>query len=160
MERNYVCKNCGKRYPGENRFCSPECQIKSRCNVVGDCWVWFGPVQKTTRQGLIFAEDRAWHVPTYVAHLAGLTRKSHEMHSTSCGNRLCCNPAHATITVSTRNSHKLTAAQAVKIYQSSGRVTELARAYGVSTSAITRIRLGHTWGHATGAPAPIKNKKD
>lgn len=79
-----------------------------------------------------------------------------------CGNAWCINPNHlylgdAKQNMIDRREHgrgingesnpkaKITAAQAAEIREAKGRQIDIARAYGVSQAAVSKIKLGITW---------------
>ncbi len=104
------CQYCGTTINREGRntvFCSVVCQILKRSAGVNDpdgCWVWQGPLNKTTGTGSVglYYEDRghrkkkvrtmAVSRAMYIAEF-GQPPKGFDVKPT-CGTRNCSNPKH------------------------------------------------------------------
>lgn len=71
-------------------------QIKARCTVDGECWIWQGalidgrPYFCGHDGGVRFNR----RVQKHVAELGGATVPAQTVVAQSCGNPLCCAPGH------------------------------------------------------------------
>ena len=122
---------------------------------VGDCWIWTGAVFKSSGHGILSERDAGYHLPTYVGQAAGLSKTPGSCISTSCGNRLCVNPAHSVL-IPFKSSTRLTAPDILGIVAATGRRKDIAAKYGVSLSTVEKIRAGHTWRSITGITPKTK----
>lgn len=146
--------------------------IHDRCDEVGDCWIWKGA---TGAQGYPIVRRRpaaCLLVRRVAVELDGRPAKPRQPVTATCGDKLCCNPAHlkpstpaaiarvaaakgsfatperaARIAASKRKSSqaKLTMEQAREIRMSEESGPVLAERYGVNRSMIGSIRRGTAW---------------
>lgn len=146
--------------------------IHDRCDEVGDCWLW---KDATGAQGYPIIRRRPGGcqlVRRVVVALDGRPAMARQPVASTCGEKLCCNPAHlapstiaavakkaaangsfsrperaARIAASKRKSDsaKLTMEQAREIRASTESGPVLAERYGVNRSLIGGIRRGQAW---------------
>lgn len=147
-------------------------EIKERCEEVADCWIWSNatsrggyPIMKRYGHGCLY-------VRRVVAEINGDAPEFRQPVITTCGEKLCCNPAHiqssttkkvakaaakrgAYSSLSRRMkvaaakraspSAKLTIEKAREIRLSTKTGKQLAAEYGVNLSVIKGIRQNKMW---------------
>lgn len=144
--------------------------IKDRTVEEGDCWVWRG---STTGQGYPTMKPPGCGcsmVRRVAIELTGVNLKPRQPVVTTCGERLCVNPAHlkpsttaavakaaaargafstplrgARIAAAKREKGKLSMDIARDIRVSTDSSRALAELYGVHQSLISRVRAGISW---------------
>lgn len=145
--------------------------IHARCTELGDCWLWQGS-RTSTGHPIMPGPLRRVLVRRYVWQLLGheLPERGHVLKAT-CGESLCCNPAHLAVWsrsrlmadayVSSRNTVvEYAARRAGRIKQGGTKVTlevarrirvdtraaeAIAREIGISPSMVRKIRSGQCW---------------
>lgn len=158
MKQTGRCRYCRQPRGPESHWCSPSCRLQQRSTHVGDCWIWTGPVFKSSGHGILSEQQVGYHLPTYVAMAAGFKKTPGKCVSTSCGNRLCVNPAHC-VMVPYKSAARLTPQDVLAILAATGRRKDIAAKYGVHITTVEKIRSGHTWSSITGL-TPKPKKKD
>jgi hypothetical protein len=72
-------------------------QIKRRCAVKGGCWEWQGATLYDLPVWPLRDDDGTRYnlrIRQHIFALSGLPKMNGRLISTTCGKRLCCNPAH------------------------------------------------------------------
>lgn len=175
--KNKICRTCGTEFEtGSNNrhHCSVECRLKEIAKPfegVEGCWEWDRSRNPQTGYGQLseWVEGtrklHTAHVVSYRAH-KGPTEGLHVLHT--CDNRCCFNPAHLFLGTHADNMQdminkgrasrvracgsrhakaRMTEALVAEIRGLPGRNTDLAKQYGLSTSAMHALRKGRTWKH-------------
>lgn len=147
--------------------------LKARTIEEGDCWLWQGYITNSTPQVIGYPDGKKKMVSVrrMLRELVTGQPQPDGHYGTTCGNHECVNPDHAIWrgqaahmramakkrTVSPVMAHKLRQhrieaglakldeAKAQEIRMSSESSPVLAERFGVSKSAITRIRRNEVW---------------
>lgn len=151
-----------------------EAKFWEKVNVGGenDCWLWTGAQwggRAGDRYGLF--TDGRWkyysHRYAYAVRKGAIPASGLVRHS--CDKRLCCNPKHLSLGTQTDNMQdmiargrgnwakgensgksKITAEQALAIFNDPRIAKEIAKAHGVGITCVGNIKRGETWSHITG----------
>lgn len=138
------------------------------------CWPWLKKAKAGGKRGPRYGTfwDGRWllyaHRFAYTLKVGPIPAGYDLMHL--CDNTLCCNPAHLKPGTRAENMQdmiakgrgrwargdahglaKLTAEQAIAIYNDPRTIQEIAADYGIGMTAVGNIKRGETWSHATGA---------
>lgn len=74
------------------KFCNLKCKLKSKRNIVDDCWLWTGLVSgrygRIGFNGIYLVSHRA----SFMVFVGDIPEKYYVYHS--CHNNLCMNPQH------------------------------------------------------------------
>lgn len=75
--------------------------IKSRCSIEGDCWIWQGPLIRKRPYLSVHEAGVRFNrrVQKEVLKLSGEKVPGQAPITQSCGNPLCCAPAHQQVHV-------------------------------------------------------------
>jgi hypothetical protein len=147
--------------------------LKARTIEEGDCWLWQGYIVNSTPQVIGYPDGKKKMVSVrrMLRELVTGQKQPDGHFGNTCGNHQCVNPDHAiwrgqdahmramakTRTVSTVTAHKLRQhrinagfakldeSKAQEIRMSSEPAPVLAERFGVSKSAISRIRRNEVW---------------
>lgn len=135
-------------------------RLRARTEHRADCWVWLGALDTSGygRIGVGPATD-ATHRVAYV-ELVGPVPDGMQLDHL-CGNRACWNPDHLEPVAQAENvrrgcATRLTVEQADEIRrlaEAGWARADIAGAYGVHPSTVSKIRLGQRWGEP-GATRP------
>lgn len=173
---------------GRGRFCSRVCgrmaarvnptvdYLKSRCEVVGDCWEWrgFRDQRGYGQMGNRRRYPQATHRLAYELH-HGIKLQSTDVVRHACDNPSCCNPAHLSVGTFADNSEdmvsrgrsltgskhphaKLTEEKVLAIRKArreGATLTALGAAFGVNKTCIHAIVQGKAWRHVVSAPLTV-----
>lgn len=152
--------------------------IADRCDEVGDCWIWRNAAS-TTGHPIIKSEGKCRLVRRAAVALDGRPAAPSQPVACTCGEKLCCNPAHlypssvkhiarkaakegawsgvarckklADVRRKSDNC-KLTIEIAREVRASTEKTEVLARRYGVNVSVIKGIRAGKLWKEYVATP--------
>ena len=173
---------------GRARYCSMKCSrlasrvnptmdyLKSRCEMVGECWEWRG-VRGDRGYGQLGDRSRhtqATHRLAYELHHV-VRLKKHDVVRHTCDNPSCCNPDHLLLGSSADNSQdmvsrgrslagskhphaKLTEEGILAIRKArrdGATLTALATEFGVNKSRIYAIVHGKSWRHVMPEPLAL-----
>jgi hypothetical protein len=173
-EKHYVRLKTHGSHDENNRTHAPvEVRFWRYVEKTDSCWVWTGGSKNQKGYGQIGSGGKGAkhilaHRLSYEIHKGKIPDGMVVMHS--CDNPSCVNPDHLSIGTQSQNileafskgrknsvpphvygdscgASKLNKFQAIEVIESTDATKLLAAKYGVSKSAIERVRNGKTWRH-------------
>lgn len=171
--REKTSKYCGLACNGKGLKFRPDqaaTRFWDRVQKSDGCWHWTGCL-KDTGYGVLSlgAREISAHRFSYTIHKGEIPAGFNVCHT--CDNRGCVNPDHLFLGTHADNvqdmvqkgrqrcnprrgeehkRHKLTGAEVLEIFESSGPADVVAQQYGVSATLVWNIRKKRTWKHLLG----------